>query len=204
MAPFITEEIFQLLKKQLPEVKGQDPLSRELAAAIGHSACIVAPFPQPLTAPESTELFDRLQEVVYTIRNIRGELKVSPTAATHVTLVRAKELEPYAYLIGTLVRVGDLQFVDEEPSLPYSASGAVGDLQILVEPPQEDRAKERARLEKEREKAEVALSKVSAQLGNDAFIERAPAPLVEKTREQEHRLRLELEELDKALRAASE
>jgi valyl-tRNA synthetase len=204
MAPFITEEIFQLLKAKLPEVQGTDPMSRDLAEALSSPGCIVAPYPTPLAEPESTDLFEQLQEVVYTIRNIRGELKVSPGAATHVTLVRGAELEPYGYLIGALVRIGELRFADTEPELPFSASGSVGSIAVIVEPPQEDRAKEKARLEKEREKQEAALAKIDAQLSNAAYVERAPAELVQKSRDQRDRLRSELQELEKALRAASE
>jgi valyl-tRNA synthetase len=62
-----------------------------------------------------------------------------------------------------------------------------------------DLAAERARLAKERGKAEGEARKVEAKLGNADFIARAPEEVVEENRERLQAARAEMARLDAAL-----
>jgi len=71
----------------------------------------------------------------------------------------------------------------EEP--PASATALLGDMRMLV--PMKgviDVDAERARLEKQRQKAEADLAKTQAKLANDKFVNNAPADVVTQERQR--------------------
>ncbi len=85
MAPFITEELFQDLKDHFAGIKlgnKLDPYTEETIIALQAEACIVSPFPKVIRSSDMNDEINRsfkvLGEVVYAIRNIRGEMKIPP------------------------------------------------------------------------------------------------------------------------------
>ena len=78
-----------------------------------------------------------------------------------------------------------MTWLDPDAPAPPGAAAFAGALRILL--PFEgtvDLAAERARLEREIEKRVRDLGQVEAKLANEAFVTRAPAPVVEKQRER--------------------
>ena len=89
MAPFITEELFQMLKntfQQLHLSEKVDPYTSETIKALLAPACIVAPYPEVISAedikPKIEEAFAFINEVIYAVRNIRAEMQLPPNVAT--------------------------------------------------------------------------------------------------------------------------
>lgn len=198
MAPFITEELFGHLQARLngvEAIEGADPYTRELLAAMKAPACIVAPFPTVIRAQDLNAVVDTafqdIQQLVYTIRNIRGEMKLPPGQATDVYLVGPVD-ESNLHLIRALVRVLELHVSTTEPRVPFASTGAVGEVKILIPLPLEQRSKERERLEKELQRLTQQISQTRARLENEAFVAKAPASLVEKTRDELGRAEQEL------------
>ena len=75
------------------------------------------------------------------------------------------------------------------------ATAIVHDITVSVPLPEELKEKERLRLHKEFEKLSKQITTLEAQLCNEDFIARAPAPLVQKTKDSLLQARGALSEL---------
>ncbi|QVL56704.1 MAG: valine--tRNA ligase [Simkaniaceae bacterium] len=189
IAPFITEEIFHLLKEKFPGLKESNPDSytHEAIQALISPACTVAPYPQVIQkediSEEVEEIFAFVNEVVYAIRNIRAEMQLPPSAATDVIIEgKTAIIEKHQGIISSLVRIKELIFNPKETSSGFTSSALVKDLKIIIPLPEEFQERERERLVKEREKLEKQIASLKNQLSNPNFVERAPKELVEKTK----------------------
>ncbi|MEM8727880.1 MAG: valine--tRNA ligase [Chlamydiota bacterium] len=189
IAPFITEEIFHLLKERFPGLKpsGPDRYTQEAIQALLSPACIVSPYPTVIRtediSPEAEETFAFIDEIVYAIRNIRAEMKLSPTTATDVIIEgKTTLLEKERGIILSLVRIKDLIFNPVSSPKGCTSSTSVKGLKIIIPLPERFQATERRRIAKEKEKLEKVVVSLKNQLNNPNFIKRAPKKLVEKTK----------------------
>jgi valyl-tRNA synthetase len=166
--PFISEEIWQTINEK-PD-----------------SICI-APFPQAgRRDPEAEEDMERFREVVGAVRTIRAELNV-PQSARLTVLVKTSSQKLTALItekeeaLNALTNVEAWQ-VGEGISAPAgSARQVLADANLFV-PLTEwiNIDVERARLRRELTQVEADLEKVEKNLGNAAFLKRAPRVVVEK------------------------
>ncbi len=204
MAPFITEELFSILKEKLPHppaAASADPYTQETVHALCQTACATAPFPQVLRQSDINadveRAFDHIQSVVYTIRNIRGEMKLTPGVEVDIFFVgdQLDLIKENESMIRSLVRINSINYLSEEPELSFSATGVIGGTKIVIPLPEELLSQEKKRLEKEGEKLTMQIEKLRIQLGNDQFIERAPEELVIKQRRHLQECELELKEI---------
>ncbi len=191
IAPFITEEIFHLLKEKFPGLKesNPDPYTQEAIQALLSPACVVSPYPKVIRkediSPETEETFAFVNEVVYAIRNIRAEMKLPPATATDVIIEGKTTLvEKHQEIILSLVRIKGLVFNPKESPKGFTSSASVKDLKIIIPLPEEFQEREKERLAKEKEKLEKQIASLKNQLNNPNFVERAPKELVEKTKTQ--------------------
>lgn len=193
MAPFITEELFQLLKERFSGCKESakvDPYTAETIKALHSPACIVAPYPKVVRAADiNTTIesdFALVDAIVYTIRNIRGEMKLPPGVATDVHITGGKmdphfnALGKHPHLIAALVKTNSVQFHESEPHIGFASTGVYNTLKIAIPLPAEMLKQEQARLSKEKERLESSLEKARGQLANEEFVKNAPPQLVEK------------------------
>ena len=132
---------------------------------------------------------DWVVRLIATIRGVRSEMNVPPGAKIPLLLrdagVDAQErLERHRDLILGLARLSSAQATDA--AVPKGAVQAVIDGATLILPLAEviDIGAERARLAKELKKLETEIEKIDKKLGNTAFIDRAPAEVVEENRER--------------------
>jgi valyl-tRNA synthetase len=195
MAPFITEELFSLLKERFASsAKGGDPYTHETLQALASPACMMAPYPSvvsPADIDDEIEAsFAFIEKLVYAIREIRGEMQIPPGSPSDLIVVapaastERKSAEKHQKMIGALVRIQTISFEEKEPALPMSASAVVSSLKLIIPLPEELKEKEKVRLAKEKERLIQEQNRLATQLGNDAFIEKAPPQLVEKLRKQ--------------------
>lgn len=207
MAPFITEELFSYLKSNFESAQsepGIDPLTKEAIDALHESACMISAYPQPHTIaiPDSaTEDFTLLCNIVYAIRNIRGEMKVPAGVAVAVTIVGehtdrtftiAKE---HASALSSLVKMKDPLFSHEAPAESASFT-VVATLKVYVLLPEELKEQESARLQKEKERLTKQLEGLESKLSNENFLEKAPPEVVQKLITSKQELQKQLEEIN--------
>lgn len=193
MAPFITEELFQLLKQRLEGIQinnATDPYTIECIGALSSPACIVAPYPQVIREldinPSIDQTFDLVGRVVYAIRNIRGEMKLPPNAATEVHIIGDANdpafvlIEKNQAIISALIKTSGVKLHTTEPKTGFASTGIIESLKILIPLPEQLLKQEKARLLKEKEKLLSNIERMKKQFDNPDFINNAPIQLVEK------------------------
>ncbi|TXI42343.1 MAG: valine--tRNA ligase [Nitrosomonas sp.] len=213
MTPFITEELFQRLKSRLEGVQlhpDVDSYTAEAIKALTRSSCMVAAYPQVICEadinPDINAAFDLVERAVYTIRNIRGEMQLPPSTSTEIHLIgqpgdsAIKALEQNSGIIQALVRTHQVTVhTGEEPQIGFASTGVLDNVKIMIPLPPELIEKERQRLTKEQERLKISIEKLSRQLDNADFVQKAPAELLQKQRDLLQQNTRELEEVSTKL-----
>ncbi len=200
--PFITEVLWERLNAQCP-VRGIT--SPQTAPKL----IITAAWPQPPTRWEDEAVeadFAVAVGVVRAVRDMRARHGISPAQKLAATVKAAgSEAEALARLETLVIHMGNLESltVAVDPARPaLSVVQVVGGMEIYV-PGLIDPAKERARLESQRAKLAEDLRKTEAKLGNEGFVARAPADVVEKEKAKLAEMRAQIESLEAGLKALS-
>ncbi|MDE2486828.1 MAG: valine--tRNA ligase, partial [Alphaproteobacteria bacterium] len=192
-AAWVLDEILKLLHPIMPflteELWGQ---TADFGAARAHRDFLMtAPWPElsdSLIHSDADAEIALIIEAISEGRSVRAELNVPPAARPALLVLDATPaqralLESSAPLIGQLLRVSELRFVDAAPegAIPYVVEGVT-----LALPVAEfiDLAAERARLAKEVAGHGGEIEKLSRKLGNPDFVARAPEEVVEENRER--------------------
>ena len=176
--PFLTEEIWQPVS----------PLADESGESI-----MLAPWParQPgrMDAESEAEV-EWLKQIIVAIRSIRSESNIPPATELPVFVVNATALERERFnrnetYLGRLAKVSGITVLSEEEAPPANLMALCGDLEIRV--PMAgviDIEAELKRLDKEIERQQKEVAKLDGKLSNKAFIERAPADIVEAEKQK--------------------
>jgi valyl-tRNA synthetase len=157
-------------------------------------------------APAEAEVAS-LIELVSAIRNARAEAKIEPAAWLPVDVCVPESLAAtFEQLRPAIERLARAKPLTREPVVASLREGAAGglsvivrDIEAVVRPAAKDEAqgeRDRARLERELTEATSMLDAARARLANEAFISKAPPPVVEGARARA----AELEELVGKLR----
>jgi valyl-tRNA synthetase len=126
----------------------------------------------------------RLKAVVGACRNLRGEMQLSP--AERVPLLTqgdAAFIEAATPLLKALARLSEVRLLPDAEAFAAATQTAptamLGDARLALHV-EVDVAAESARLSKEIARLEGEIVKVEAKLGNESFVARAPAAVVEQ------------------------
>ncbi len=127
-------------------------------------------------------------ELVSGVRSIRAEMNVPAAAKIRLVLKGGgpwivSRLARHRDVIETLARLASVEIAD---TIPHgSAQFVVGDV-VAALPLGDviDFARERARLEKELQKAESEIARVDAKLANADFVARAPEEVIDEQKEK--------------------
>ena len=151
--------------------------------------------------PEAEAAIDWLKNVVAGVRNIRGEMNVSPAQQIELLLQGGEpqdreRLDQTESLLRRLAKVDSLRWLDDAETPPPVSVQVVGNLKVMV--PMAgliDVDAETRRVTKEIDKLTKELKRVDGKLGNDGFLSKAPAAVVAKERDKGKALRNQLEVL---------
>jgi valyl-tRNA synthetase len=176
LMPFITEEIWQKIK----------PLAGASGETIMHARYPVA----------NEEFIDQaalndvawLQQIILGVRNIRGEMNISPAKDLNILVKNANEEDAarvanYQAFLKKMASLESITVLGANDEEPMSATALVGSMEILV--PMAgiiNKEAEIARLTKEAAKLEQNIQKLDGKLSNAAFVDKAPAEVVAKER----------------------
>ncbi len=175
LMPFLTEELWQRLSQ----------------GGSGHPASIaLAPYPEydPSACDEEAEReMETLQEIVTAARNLRADMKIDPKQALAGTLhAHAGALELAGRHIDIVQKLANVQLELRSGPAPRGEgpmrSTAVFDL--VLRAPMAQVAAQRKRLEKEIEQLEKVIAGSERQLGDQKFLSRAPAAVVDGIRQK--------------------
>jgi valyl-tRNA synthetase len=198
--PFITEVLWEGLNAQCP-VRG-------LTSPIRGSQLLINaawPVPRPLWEDEAVEAdFSLIEDVIRGIREIRALHGIPPSRKVAATVkAEGAPAEVLARMKHLILHIAALESLDVAAGAVRPATAAahlVGEMEIYV-PGLIDPAKERARLAAKRDKLLAEAQKAEAKLGNEGFVGRAPAEVVERERARLREIRGQIETLDENLKA---
>ena len=178
LMPFITEEIWQRVKA--------------LAGREGESI-MLAPYPvadDSRIDRQAVADIEWVKQVVVAVRNIRGEMNISPGKALPVSLRHGadedrRRLQQNTRFLTKLAGLASITWLQPGDQAPLSATALVGDMEILV--PMAgliDKTAEIVRLDKEIDKQTRDQGRVEGKLNNPKFVDKAPAAVVKKERDK--------------------
>jgi valyl-tRNA synthetase len=140
--------------------------------------------------PDAAEQMTLVMAVINAIRNIRGEMGISPSLALKVLIQSGDEktrqlLTQNQEFIVNIARLNDLA-ITPAGEKPKATATAVADQALILVYLEGiiDFGKEVARLEKEVAKAAGELEKLDKKLANPGFVNQAKPEVVDKVREQ--------------------
>jgi valyl-tRNA synthetase len=188
--PFITEEIWQAVYDGVP------PKKSIALAAYPESD------PKQVDAAAETEMAI-LQDLIVAVRNIRAELKIEPKQKLAIEVHSDEEIRA---LIDrdrpALERMANIEAVTFAPQSLANAAGARStarfDVRVIYER-RIDVSAERERLSKDLAKMSGELERASAQLGNEAFLAKAPEKVVNGLRQRKAELEVLIAKVKSAL-----
>jgi valyl-tRNA synthetase len=187
--PYITEEIWQRVA----------PLAGKQGETVMRQAY---PVNDPETADrESEESMAWVMALLLGIRRIRGEMNIAPGKPLTVLLdngsaqdrIYLDQSRDYLHKIG---RVESLTWLEPGAQPPEAAIALVGEIKVLI--PMRgliDKEAELARLDKEIQRLSKELPRLEGKLGDQGFLAKAPAQVVEKEKARLEDLRVGLAEL---------
>ena len=191
--PFITEELWQNIRKRLPQ------------ALPGVESIMVASYPEAVETdvdPEAERVLETVIEIIHGIRNARAQHRVEAGRwiAAHIYGDRlASAIAPYVETIQTLARAKPVTFHDgrrpaqtahDELVLVLKEVEVVIPMATMV-----DLEAEKRRLEQEMVETRTQLARLEARLKDEDFLAKAPAAVVEKERQRLNTLKDKLQRL---------
>ena len=197
--PFITEEIYQAL----PHLAGED------SAFIMTSAWPV--YDESLAFPEEENAMELVMDAIRAVRARRAEMNVAPGKRVQLTIATPCH-DVFADGAPFFKRLAGASEVEVIPAGEAGSSDEMrgkGMVEVITHaarlfmPLAElvDLDAERARLAKEKAKAEGHLKGIESKLSNEAFTSKAPAHIVQNQRDQAEKLRALIAQLTASLEA---
>ncbi|WP_134016265.1 valine--tRNA ligase [Modicisalibacter xianhensis] len=180
MIPYITEEIWQRVAPLAGKARGD-----------GSASIMNQPWPQPESGKideQAERDIEWLKGVIVAVRNVRAEMNIAPGKPLDVLLTKGSDadrqrLEKNRPFLAKLAKLSSAEWLTDPAEAPLSATQLVGEMEVLV-PMADliDKDAELARLAKELDKQDKFIAGIERKLGNDGFVAKAPAEVVEKER----------------------
>ena len=178
--PFVTEELWQ-----------------KVAPVAGREGASVAIATYPQAQPErideaSIAHVAKLKTLVDACRNLRGEMSVSPATRLPLFAIASSATEATfmtqaAPVLQSLAKLSEVRVFEDEAAWAAAAQAApvavVGEARICLFM-EIDVAAEKARLGKELARLEGEIVKAHGKLGNESFVARAPAAVIDQERKR--------------------
>jgi len=190
--PFLTEELWQNLKKRL---NWSDTES-----------IMVAAYPEADEAMIDSDAETQIEtiiEIIRSIRNIRAQYKVESNrwieAHIHTDAALYRSLSTYVEAVKTMARANPVTFLEGTPGdqtgdntlvLPLARATVVIPMASMF-----DLESERNRIQKELAQSQAEVARLQARLKDRAFLTKAPAAVIEKERQKLYTLNDKLEKL---------
>ncbi len=192
--PYLTEQIWQTIAPLLDR-KNTDSI-------------VIANFPQTDNKQISQQIeadMAWLQELIASVRNIRGEMKLGnavrlPVLLQNISSDENARLSRIKNQFKALAKVESLEILKDGDDVPLSSSSMIGQLRVLV--PMKgliDPTAELARLGKSYDKLKGQAEGIARKLGNESFVSKAPAEVVESEKAKLAELVGQLTAMDKQM-----
>ena len=179
--PFITEELWQTIGP-----KSGKNLSQQPAQSIALQAYPVSE-PNKID-PKSEAWMNEVKAIVDACRNLRGEMQISPAQKLPLWISGDRSfLEKAVPYLSALAKLSEVKIVDNESDLerdaPESPIALVGQHKLLLKV-EIDPKVEQVRLSKEIARLAGEINKCQSKLGNEGFVARAPAEVIDQEKKR--------------------
>ena len=174
--PFITEELWQSVAAKM---------------GVHNQTIMLAQYPE-FTASKvdlvATADIEWLQKMILAIRNIRGEMNLAPNKLILLLLAHGSKqdyqrITQYEQYLKSLAKLEAISWVEPGQPVPMSATALVDELQLNIPIANlVDINAEIARLNKEINKAQIDIERMSVKLNNVNYTTKAPAEVVANER----------------------
>ncbi|HED19447.1 MAG TPA: valine--tRNA ligase, partial [Gammaproteobacteria bacterium] len=190
--PFITEEIWQRVAP-LADVQGE--------------TITLCTYPEPDDSAIDQDAIDEIEwvkEFVLGVRKIRSGMNIEPRKALPVLLQNGSDTDQQRlahnqHYVKSLARLASIEWLGNQEG-PESATALIGEMKLLI--PMAgliDKEAEQARLEKELDRKRTDLERTEKKLGNPAFVEKAPAAVVDKEKAKAEDTKAAIKQLQEQL-----
>ena len=190
--PFLTEELWQNLKKHITWIDTE--------------SIMVAAYPESDKAmldPAAESELEAVTEIIRAIRNVRAQYKVASSRWIEVKIYtgssRQATISRHTDSIKSLARANPVTFLEGEPGdkagdntlvLPLAQATVVIPMASMF-----DLEAEKERVEKELKQTQNEATRLESRLKDKAFLTRAPEAVIEKERQKLYTLNDKLEKL---------
>ncbi|WP_180144834.1 valine--tRNA ligase [Acinetobacter sp. YH12052] len=173
LMPYLTEEIWQTLAPKL-NISGETIMLAQYPVA-----------EQALINEQAEADMQWLQGLIGAVRNIRGEMglgnaRLLPVLLQNTTESEKAQITRIEALFTALAKVESITFLADGEQPPLSSSSVVGHVSVFV--PMKgliDPKAELGRLQKDLDKVQKQHDQIATKLGNEGFVAKAPAAVVE-------------------------
>jgi len=171
---------------------------------------MIQPWPVPeekLKFKQAEQQMEKLQEIIVSLRNLKSELGLASGAKPRVILKCERSstvefLKEYSAYISDLAKVEEPEISSNASKPEQAAASVVSDVEIYL--PLEglvNLEEERKKLMEEEEKLVSLLQQTKSRLGDQDFLNKAPASIVEKEKSKKEDLEFRLAKIKKNLEA---
>ena len=191
--PFVTEELWQNLRRSLPPGWQAD------------ESIMIAPYPEAdarAIDPGAEQVMEALIEIIRAIRNTRAEYNVESTRWIEAQIYAGKltpTITTYSETIQTLARARPLAFLSRRQRKAGSENVLVSVLKggevVIPMTSMFDLEAERKRLQKEIDQSQAEMARLKARLEDKEFLSKAPKAVIDKERQKLYTLSDKLERL---------
>ena len=193
LMPFVTEEIWAQVAPR---------------AGIDGETIMLQPYPDvrsDWTDNDAEAELEWVKKFILGIRQIRGEMDISPGKSLPVLLVESSDddrlfAERNALMLRRVGRVESVRALAAAEEQPLSATALLGNMRLLV--PMAgiiDVDAEKARISKQRERIATDLKRSQGKLGNEKFVNNAPADVVTQEKQRVTEFERQISQLDEQL-----
>ncbi|MGD1120045.1 MAG: valine--tRNA ligase [Dehalococcoidales bacterium] len=190
--PFITEELWQHLKKHIQGLEGE--------------SIMIAPYPAADEAafdPAAEAELESIMEIIRAIRNARAQYKVESArwiaANIYTPEAELAAVSRYTEAVKSLARANPVTFLAGEPTEKADDKTLVLSLRnatvVIPMSSMLDLDVERKRIEKDLQQTQAEASRLEARLQDQAFLTKAPPVVIEKEKQRLYTLTEKLEKL---------
>ncbi len=179
--PYITETIWQ-------RVVPLTNFIQDHGSKLGDSIMVQSfpVFDESQCDQQAIDDLEWVKQFIVAIRNIRGEMDISPSKALPVLLknvsdIDQRRIDENQQFLSALAKLESIDVLAEGAEAPLSATAVVGDLSVLI--PMAgliDKDAEIARLTKSIEKLNKEADKTRSKLSNEKFVGKAPEAVINK------------------------
>jgi len=178
--PFITETIWQRVQPLSDFSKQGDSIMVQAFPQFNESNC----------NQQAIDDLEWVKKFIVAIRNIRGEMDISPSKPLPVLLKNVnsddqRRLNENEQFISALAKLDSIEVLADDEQGPASATAVIGELSVLI--PMAgliDKDAELNRLDKAIEKLVKDAERVRAKLSNENFVGKAPEAVIDKEKEK--------------------